>query len=107
MELFSLNSEKMFSSKEHMYRKWARLPELVDPAVRAHTQESLRSLYHDWMIHDLYHFKFSGAFAKMRQAIEAGDSYLRVLSKLAFRAARKTCAPLTRQSRPAAHGTPS
>lgn len=107
MELFAVKSDKMFSSKEHMYKKWVRLPELVDPVVRAQTRENLRGLYHDWMIRDLYQFKFSEAFAKMRQAIDAGDSYLRIISKLAFRAARKTCAPLTRQVRSAAQGTPS
>ena len=96
-ELFSLKSEKMFSSKEHMFRKWLSLPEMTNPEVQAQICESLRSLYDDWTIRKLYQFSFFEAFAKMREGRRMGDSFLRILSKLAFRAVRKVCTPLTRE----------
>ena len=93
IELFSHNSEEMFSSKEHMFRKWLGLPEMTDPEMRSRISESLRSLYVDWTIRKLYQFSFFEAFAKTRQAKSAGESYSSILSRLAFRAARKICAP--------------
>jgi len=93
-ELFSQNSEKMFSSKEHMFRKWLTLPEMTDPEIRSQISESLRGFYVDWTIRKLHQFRFFEAFAKTRQARSAGESYSRILSKLVFRAARKICAPL-------------
>jgi glycosyltransferase involved in cell wall biosynthesis len=95
IELFSQKSEKMFSSTEHMFRKWLSMPEMTDPEVRSRICESLRNLYVDWTIRKLYQFKFFEAFAKTRQARGTGESYSHILSKLAFRAARKICAPLT------------
>jgi glycosyltransferase involved in cell wall biosynthesis len=89
IELFSHNSEKMFSSREHMFRKWLNLPEMTDPEIRSQISESLRSLYVDWTVRKLYQFSFFEAFAKTRQAKSAGESYSRIFSKLAFRAARK------------------
>jgi glycosyltransferase involved in cell wall biosynthesis len=94
IELFSQNNEKMFSSREHMFRKWLSLPEMTDPETRSRISESLRGLYVDWTIRKLYQFRFLEAFAKTRQARSTGESYSRILSKLAFRAARKICAPL-------------
>jgi glycosyltransferase involved in cell wall biosynthesis len=94
-ELFSQNSEKMFSSKEHMFQKWLTLPEMTDPEMRSQISESLRGLYVDWTIRKLHQFRVFEAFAKTRQARSAGESYSRILSKLAFRAARKICAPST------------
>jgi glycosyltransferase involved in cell wall biosynthesis len=94
-DLFSQNSEKMFSSKEHMFRKWLSLPEMTNPEVRVQIYQSLRSLYDDWTISKLYQFRFFEAFTKMRQAKRTGGSYSRILSKLASRAARRICAPLT------------
>lgn len=93
-ELFSQNSEKMFSSREHMFRKWLNLPEMTDPEIRPQISESLRDLYVAWTIRKLYQFRFLEAFAKTRQARSAGESYLRILSKLTVRAARKIYAPL-------------
>ncbi len=107
MDLFSQNSEKMFSSKEHMFRKWLILPDLVDPQLRAQTEQHLQDLYLAWMLKKLYEFRFAEAFAKMRQAKEAGDSYLRILATLAFRAARKIWPPLSHQSHSAGQATPS
>ena len=89
IELFSHNSEEMFSSKEHMFRKWLTLPELTDPEIRSQISESLRSLYVDWAIRKFHQLSFFEAFAKTRQAKSAGESYSRIFSKLAFRAARK------------------
>jgi len=97
IELYSLKSERMFSSKEHMFRKWLSLPEMTNPEVRAQICESLRSLYDDWTIRKLYQFSFFEAFAKMREGRRMGDSYLRILSKLAFRAVRRVCTSLTRE----------
>ncbi len=97
IELYSLKSERMFSSREHMFRKWLSLPEMTNPEVRAQICESLRSLYDDWTIRKLYQFSFFEAFAKMREGRRMGDSYLRILSKLAFRAVRKVCMSLTRE----------
>jgi hypothetical protein len=94
MELYYLRDDNMFTSKQHAYRKWLNLPELRDPEIRAQIHESRRGLYTDWAISKLYQFKFFEAFAKMREARRTGDSYLRILPKLAFRAARKICAPL-------------
>jgi glycosyltransferase involved in cell wall biosynthesis len=94
MDLFSQNSEKVFSSKEHMFRKWLTLPEMTDPEIRSQISDSLRGLYVDWTIRKLHQFRVFEAFAKTRQARSAGESYSRILSKLAFRAARKIYAPL-------------
>lgn len=80
-----------------MFRKWLSLPEMTNPEVRAQICESLRSLYDDWTIRKLYQFSFFEAFAKMREGRRMGDSYLRILSKLAFRAVRKVCTSLTRE----------
>jgi glycosyltransferase involved in cell wall biosynthesis len=91
MDLFSVHSDKMFSSQEYMYRKWLTLPDFRDPELRAQTLETLHNLYLAWMIRKLYQFRFSEAFAKMRQGREVGDGYLRILSRLASRAARKVC----------------
>jgi len=92
-ELFSQNSEKMFFSKEHMFRKWLTLPEAAGPEIRPQISESLRDLYVDWTIRKLHQFRFFEALTKTMQARSAGESYSRILSKLAFRAARKIYAP--------------
>jgi glycosyltransferase involved in cell wall biosynthesis len=97
-ELFALSSDKMFSSKEHMFRKWLNMSDLGGPEVRAQIGERLRSLYYEWTISKFHQFRVGNAFAKMKQARAMGDSYLRILSKLAFRAARRLCAALTRQN---------
>jgi len=94
IELFSQNNEKMFSSKEHMFRKWLSLPEMTNPEIRFQISESLRGLYVDWTIRKLHQFRFFEALAKARQARSAGVSYSHILSRLAFRTARKICAPL-------------
>ena len=105
-EDFSLPSDKTFSAKERMYRKWLSLPEVADSGICSQIHDNLRGLYYDWMIRKFYQFRFSEAIGKMKQARETGESYLRILSTLAFRAGRKMgrkiCAPLTPQSRSAA-----
>jgi glycosyltransferase involved in cell wall biosynthesis len=93
IDLFALNSEKMFSSLEHMYRKWLALPEM-DLDLRARTLENLGNLYLAWTIRNLYHCRIAGALAKVKKGSEFGGGYLHMLSRLAYRALRKICRPL-------------
>ncbi len=90
MDLIALNSEKMFSSLEHMYRKWLALPEM-DLDLRAQTLETLRDLYVAWTISELYQFRIAGALAKVKQGTEFGGGYSQMLSRLGSRAVQKIC----------------
>jgi len=96
MELFSLKSDKVFLSQDHMYRKWLKLSELLDPQVRMEIEQRLRGLYYDWTIRRLYQLRLSEAFAKMKEIRKLGDGYSQIFARLAFRATRKISGPVVR-----------
>jgi glycosyltransferase involved in cell wall biosynthesis len=89
MDLLLQANDKAFDSRAHMFRKWIKLPDMVDQKIQAKLHEDLRSLYLDWMIRKLYTLEFSKAFAKLKQAREVKYNYWEILSELSFRAARK------------------
>jgi glycosyltransferase involved in cell wall biosynthesis len=94
VDLFSQKSESVFSSRERMFRKWLNLAELVDPQARKQITESLVDLFADRTILKLGQFRFVEALSQFRKAAAAGGSYFRILSTIAFRAARKLLATL-------------
>lgn len=95
-ELFSLKSDKVFLSQDHMYRKWLKLSEDLDPRERTEVEQRLRGLYYDWTIRKFYQLRLSEAFAKMKEIRKMGEGYSQILGTLAFRATRKISRPMVR-----------
>jgi glycosyltransferase involved in cell wall biosynthesis len=100
-KLFHLRDDRVYSSRERMYRKWLANGEVSDPAVRRRIQESLRNLYFDWMLEMLCHLRIFEAFEKAKQVRLTGDDRLSISSKLAIRAGAKLSRALGRHDRPA------
>lgn len=86
IDLLNNGDEKGFLDKEHMFKKWLRLPGVVDPAVRSRILERLQESYVDWIYRNIRQFRFWAAFEKIRLARELGTSRLEISSKLALRA---------------------
>jgi glycosyltransferase involved in cell wall biosynthesis len=89
MELFSTNDDRMFRSREHMFRKWLSSPEMTDATTRAEIRGTLRRLYYSWVIANLYRFKLSDAFNISRQIMSDGDSIHTFVRTMGRRALHK------------------
>jgi glycosyltransferase involved in cell wall biosynthesis len=87
-------SEEVLTCVEHRYLKWLRLPELVDHRTRQHIEESLRTLYYDWLLAHLYQRRWGPALRKSAKVREMGHGYPRIVATLMFRAMRKFCSRL-------------
>jgi glycosyltransferase involved in cell wall biosynthesis len=93
-ELFLEKSDPLLSCVEHRYQKWLDLPELVDLRTRRHIEESLRTLYYDWVIAQLYQRRLGAALRKTARIRLMGHGYVRIAATLMFRAMRKLCSRL-------------
>ena len=89
MELFSQRDDRVFRSREHMFRKWICLRENVDHEVRHRIYQKLKRLYYDWLIVKLYQFRCAEALEIARKIRATGDDSRKRWATLFFRARRK------------------
>jgi glycosyltransferase involved in cell wall biosynthesis len=89
MELYSRSDDRAFGSKEHIFQKWIRLPENMDPELRQTLNEMLKILYYDWLVTKLYRFRYVKAFKIAGRIKATGDNNKIIYRTLASRAKRK------------------
>jgi glycosyltransferase involved in cell wall biosynthesis len=89
MDLFSAADDRAFGSMDHVFRKWLYLRETVDATLRERIKERLRSLYYDWLVANLYRFRYVKVFDLARKIREMGDTKKVICRTLGYRAKRK------------------
>jgi glycosyltransferase involved in cell wall biosynthesis len=89
MELFSKSDDRAFGSMEHILQKWICLPENMEPELRQTLRERLKVLYYDWLVTQLYRFRYVKAFEIAGRIKAAGDNNKMICRTIAFRAKRK------------------
>jgi glycosyltransferase involved in cell wall biosynthesis len=85
MELFSRSDDLAFGSMEHVFRKWLCLSENVNPELRQSLEERLKRLYYDWLVTNVYRFRYVKAFDIFRRIKATGDTNKMIRRKLACR----------------------
>ena len=88
MELFSKSDDRAFLSMEHILQKWICLPDM-DPELRQTLKEKLKVRYYDWLVTQLYRFRYVEAFKIAGKIKATGESYKTIYRTVAFRAKRK------------------
>jgi glycosyltransferase involved in cell wall biosynthesis len=89
MDLFSRSDDRAFGSREHIWQKWIRLPDIDDPELRQTVKEMLKLLYYDWLVAKLYRFRYVEAFKIAGRIKATGDNNKMIYRTLASRAKTK------------------
>jgi glycosyltransferase involved in cell wall biosynthesis len=89
MELYSRSDDRAFGSREHVFQKWLRLRENMEPELRQRLEEMLRLHYYDWLVTQLYRFRYVKAFKIAGKIKATGENNNIIFRKVASRAKRK------------------
>ena len=96
MELFSKSDDRAFGSMEHILQKWICLPENMDPELRQTLKEKLKVLYYDWLVTQLYRFRYVKAFEIAGKIKAAGDTNKMIYGTITSRAKKKISSLINR-----------
>jgi len=96
MELYSQSDDRAFGSREQVLQKWVRLPEKMDMEFRQTLRERLKLLYYDWLVTNLYRFRYVKAFKIIRKIKATGDNNKTIYGTITSRANKKISSLINR-----------
>ena len=96
MELYSRSDDRAFGSRGEVFQKWIRLPEKMDMEFRQTLGERLKSLYYDWLVTNLYRFRYVKAFKIVGKIKATGDNNKTIYGTITSRAKKKISALINR-----------
>jgi glycosyltransferase involved in cell wall biosynthesis len=89
MELYTTSDDRAFGSREHVFQKWIRLTENIDPELRQKLGEMLRLLYYNWLVTKLYRFRYVKALKIAGKIKATGENNKIIFCKVTSRAKKK------------------
>jgi glycosyltransferase involved in cell wall biosynthesis len=96
MELVQRRDERMFRSRELMFKKWLSLPNEIDVKTRRRILDLRQDQSYSWLVTKIYRLNVAGAVNAIRRLREGGDKFSQICRTIAFRAARRTFKLLSR-----------
>ena len=87
-EIFLERSDRAFTYRDYMLRKWLALPQKIDEATKHLTQQHLESLHYDWLVRRLHQGRLGGVASNIKQLRSCGVTYSDLVVTLFTRAAR-------------------
>jgi glycosyltransferase involved in cell wall biosynthesis len=96
MELVQRRDERMFRSRELMFKKWLSLPNEIDVKTRRRILDLRQDQNYSWLVMKIYRLNVAGSVNAIRRLREGGAKLSQICRTIAFRAARRTFKLLSR-----------